>query len=65
MNNVTGFLVPPNEDEIADKMKALIIDPKLQKSLGTAANMRVINNFSFESFQKKFNKVLDELTEAN
>ena len=63
-DNKTGFLVSPNADEFADKMKKLVSNSNLQQSLGKAARIRVINYFSFNAFEEKLNKVLDSLVET-
>ncbi len=63
-DNETGFLVSPNADEFAEKMKNLVLNSNLQQSLGKAARLRVIKNFSFNAFEEKLNKVLDDLVKT-
>lgn len=57
----TGFLVEPNAGEFAMAMYELINDESKHRTMCSQARSRVINNFSFLSFEKKLNKILENL----
>lgn len=57
----TGFLVQPEAEKFAEAMLKLVSEPRQQGMLGNQARQRVIGNFSFLSFQKKLNDVLERM----
>jgi alpha-1,3/alpha-1,6-mannosyltransferase len=59
VNDITGFLIEPNEEKFAEKMHKLVMDSFLSPRLGTAGKQRVINNFSFQSFKQKLNIIIE------
>lgn len=60
-NGVTGFLIPPYNDEVfADKMKLLIEDDVLRKEMGRNARNQFLNRFTSGIFQKGMVKELDD-----
>ncbi len=57
----TGFLVRPNEIEVADKIQLLINNSDLSQKMGLAAYENVVQNFSFIQFQKNVLSLVDRL----
>jgi len=65
VDNVTGFLVEPNEKAFGEKMSKLVLDKTLRPRMATAARQRVISNFSFFSFKEKLNNILKDMTTSS
>lgn len=58
----TGYLVPPGDTEaLADKLRPLIRDAKLRRSMGRNGRRRAESNFSLEDMCKSILKVYQEL----
>jgi glycosyltransferase involved in cell wall biosynthesis len=50
----TGFLIPQDDvSELKGKLGLVLGDQSLKKEMGIAARVRIIQNFSFETWQKK------------
>ena len=64
-NNSTGYLVEPRAQDFANAMLNLISNPKKQKSFGAMSRQRVIEHFSYLSFQQKLNNVLLNLNDQD
>jgi glycosyltransferase involved in cell wall biosynthesis len=48
-HGITGFLIEPgNHIDLADKIELLLDNPELQKKMGSAGRLRVIERFSLE-----------------
>lgn len=64
-DNVTGFLIEPNEKAFGEKMSKLVLDKTLRPRMAAAARQRVISNFSFFSFKEKLNNILKDMTASS
>lgn len=62
INNKTGFLCDPSPLAFAERMAHLIKNPHLVAEMGAAGRSHVQQNFSFEAFTKKLDKVVMALT---
>jgi glycosyltransferase involved in cell wall biosynthesis len=61
----TGFLVPPADPAaLAERIRTLMLDPKLRLSMGTAARERVQKHFSAEQMCAGIAEIYDELLAA-
>lgn len=57
----TGFLVNPHPEEIAEKIELLMNKPELAQKMGEAGYRHVVNNFSFDRFEKNVVNVIKEV----
>lgn len=58
INNETGFLVEPNnENQLAETIITLIENPKLRQEFGEKGYKRAIENFSISNYVSSFEKI--------
>ncbi len=61
-DGANGFLVPPDDPErLVAALRALLLDESLRRTMGEKARRRVLEEFSFESFEKELTGALDSL----
>ena len=62
INNETGFLVEPNnENQFAEALVKLIESPELRKTFGYKGNLRIKNEFSIEKHVTNFEEKIKKL----
>lgn len=62
IDNVTGFLVPPQDPAtVADKLRQLITRPELRKTMGTAARTTYLNAFTFDHMFQATARIYDKV----
>ena len=61
VDDETGFLCEPNPTEFCSAMMKFVEDKSLAREMGSAGRRRVEEYFSFESFKKQLNNVLNDL----
>ena len=58
----TGWLVPPSDTAaLTDRLRALLLDPMLQQSMGIAGQARARATFSSERMVAKISEIYDEI----
>ncbi|XP_072268157.1 alpha-1,3/1,6-mannosyltransferase ALG2 isoform X2 [Pyxicephalus adspersus] len=65
VNNVTGFLCPPNAEAFADAMEKFVKNPSLKTTMGKSGHARVLEKFSAEAFTDQIYHFVCKLTEYN
>ncbi|KAM9308680.1 alpha-1,3/1,6-mannosyltransferase ALG2 [Gastrophryne carolinensis] len=63
VNNVTGFLCPPNAESFSDAMEKFVKNPSLKADMGMSGHMRVMEKFSFEAFSDQIYQCICKLIE--
>lgn len=52
---ITGFLVPPGDyNRLAEKIKVILQNPTLAKSMGIEGRKKILNNFSLEAMKNAY-----------
>jgi len=65
-DGIDGLLVDINcPNQIAEKIKYLISDTQLRKKIGTNARKKFLENFTFETFEKKFVELINATINKN
>ena len=60
-DGTTGFLLPQDAAEFAERMNRFVDDPALSKVMGEAGRERVEEKFSFETFTRQLDAVVTRL----
>ncbi|KAF6029812.1 ALG2 [Bugula neritina] len=61
-HEVTGYLCEQTGDAFSKAMNSFVENPDLKTSMGKAGRARMINLFSFETYSRGLNRVVDALT---
>lgn len=65
-DGVTGFIVPQrNVNELAEKLKILILDAQLQQTMGKAGREKFENKFMLEKFEHTLDDILNDFLLRN
>jgi len=58
----TGYLVPPEDpDALADRVVALLRDPRLRARMGEAGRARVLAHFTAAGYAAQFSQLVESL----
>ncbi|VDI40010.1 alpha-1,3/1,6-mannosyltransferase ALG2-like [Mytilus galloprovincialis] len=57
----TGFLCPPEPKSFMEAMEKFVSDKSLRKKMGSAGRKRVEERFSFNTFTKELNSVIEKV----
>jgi glycosyltransferase involved in cell wall biosynthesis len=61
-DGVTGYLVPAEEPRaLADKLRAVLADPRLARRLGDAGRLRAREQFTAAAMARSFERLYDEI----
>lgn len=65
-DGVTGWLVPPRDSAaLADRLRALLLDPRQRRIMGVAGRVRARENFSVDRMVAAIAKIYDSLLEPS
>jgi glycosyltransferase involved in cell wall biosynthesis len=65
LDGETGFLGPPKDARsIAERLKILILDPDLRRTMGAAGRRRYEENFTVEKFRNSMEEALSAVGSA-